>query len=174
MSEGGFLESGTTWGITSPNLRAITSASSVPVISIRLKNSYNNLQNRAFVRIDNMSVFTEDQTVKYRMVKLPSSASLTGGSWVSVNADSTVEYNATATAISGSGQELLNGFVFAGGIGVGNAIAGQGQVTGVATKNNYIAQNYDSNDSEIYSLVVTNMTATSTDVGGATTWREVT
>jgi hypothetical protein len=174
MSEGGFVESGTTWGITSPNLRTITSASSVPIISIRLKNSYNNLQNRAFVRIDNMSVFTKDQTVKYRMVKLPSSASLTGGSWVSVNADSTVEYNATATAISGSGQELLNGFVFAGGIGVGNAIAGQGQVTGVATKNNYIAQNYDSNDSEIYSLVVTNMTATSTDVGGATTWREVT
>jgi hypothetical protein len=64
--------------------------------------------------------------------------------------------------------------VFAGGIGVGNAIAGQGQVTGVATKNNYIAQNYDSNNSEIYALVVTNMTATSTDVGGAMTWREVT
>lgn len=173
MSEGGYIESGTTWGLTSPNLRTITSASSMPLIAVRLKNSYNNLPNRAFVRVDNMSVFTEDQTVKYRMVKLPNSASLVGGSWTSTNDSSTVEYNVTATSIVG-GQELINGFVFAGGTGVGNAIAGQGQVSGVNTKNNYIAQNYTSNDSEIYALVVTNMTATSTDVGASMTWREVT
>lgn len=173
MSEGGYVESGTTWGFTSPTLRSIASASSMPVIAIRLKNSYNTLPNRGYVRIDNMTVFTEDQTVKYRMVKLPTSSSLTGGSWVSVNDNSIVEYNATATAVIG-GQELINGFVFAGGTGVGNAIAGQGQVTGVATKNNYIAQNYEANDSEIYALVVTNMTSTATDVGVGATWREVT
>jgi len=36
MSEGGYVESGTTWALTSPNLRTITSASSTPVMAIRL------------------------------------------------------------------------------------------------------------------------------------------
>jgi hypothetical protein len=70
-------------------------------------------------------------------------------------------------------RELINGFVFAGGTGVGNAIAGIGNTAGVDTKINYIAQNFDSTDSEIYALVVTNMTGTNTDVGAAISWREV-
>jgi len=174
MSEGGYVESGTTWALTSPSLRTITSASSTPVMAIRLKNSYNGLPNRAFVRMSNLSVFSEDQTVKYRLIKLPQSSSLTGGSWVSVNNASTVEYNVTAVSSSlATERELLNGFVFAGGTGVGNAIAGIGNTPGVDTKINYIAQNYDSTDSEIYALVVTNMTSTNTDVGVGMTWKEV-
>jgi len=174
MSEGGYVESGTTWALTSPSLRTITSASSTPVMAIRLKNTYNGLPNRAFVRMSNLSVFSEDQTVKYRLIKLPQSSSLTGGSWVSVNNASTVEYNVTAVSSSlATERELLNGFVFAGGTGVGNAIAGIGNTPGVDTKINYIAQNYDSTDSEIYALVVTNMTSTNTDVGVGMTWKEV-
>ena len=174
MSEGGYVESGTTWGLTSPRLRVITSASSTPIMAIRLKNSYNGLPNRAFVRMSNLNVFSEDQTVKYRLVKLPQSSSLTGGTWTSVNDASTVEYNVTAVSSSlATERELINGFVFAGGTGVGNAIAGIGNTAGVDTKINYIAQNYDSTDSEIYALVVTNMTATNTDVGAAISWREV-
>jgi hypothetical protein len=124
--------------------------------------------------MSNLSVFSEDQTVKYRLIKLPQSSSLTGGSWVSVNNASTVEYNVTAVSSSlATERELLNGFVFAGGTGVGNAIAGIGNTPGVDTKINYIAQNYDSTDSEIYALVVTNMTSTNTDVGVGMTWKEV-
>lgn len=174
MSEGGYVESGTTWALTSPALRVIPSGSTIPVIAIRLKNSYNGLPNRAFIRVSNMTMISTDQTVKYRLVKLPASSSLTGGSWVSVNAASTAEYNATATTGSAATErELLNGFVYAGGTGVGNATSGISSTAGVETKINYIAQNYNSTDSELYAIMVTNLTSSPTSASVGITWKEV-
>jgi len=68
---------------------------------------------------------------------------------------------------------LSGGFIFAGGTGGGNNIAGQQQTPTVNQKTNFIAQNIPSNDSEIYILAIKNMTGTSTDVGGTLSWTEV-
>jgi hypothetical protein len=171
-SEGGYIEAGTAWELSSPTLRAVSSGSTLPVMAIRLKNSYNNLQNRAFVRIGQISAFTEDQTVRYNLVKIPNSASLSGGSWVSMDPDSVVEYNVGATSYT-TGSSFLGGFIFAGGTGAGNNIAGQQQTPAPNARGNFIAQNFQSNDSEIYALVIKNMTGTSTDVGCSITWQEI-
>jgi len=171
-SEGGYSESGITVSFGSPNLRTVTSGSTMPVMAIRLKNSYNGLPNRAFVRINSVGAFTEDQTTQYKLIKLPQSSSLTGGSWVSADDDSLVEYNIGATGYTG-GQELSGGFIFAGGVGGGNNIAGQQQTPTINQKVNFIAQNFDSTDSEIYVLAMKNMTGTSTDVGCTMIWTEV-
>ena len=40
-------------------------------------------------------------------------------------------------------------------------------------KKNYIVQNYDSTDSEIYAIVVTNIGGSSTTVGVGIQWREI-
>ncbi len=40
-------------------------------------------------------------------------------------------------------------------------------------RENYIAQNYDSTNSEIYVIAVTNLGTTSTTVGCAMQWREI-
>jgi hypothetical protein len=141
-------------------------------MAIRLKNSYSGVPNRAFVRVTAASAFTEDQTCQYKLVKLPQSSSLTGGSWVSFDPNSVVEYNVTATAYTG-GQELSGGFIFAGGVGGGNNVAGQQQTPVVNQKVNFISQNIPSNDSEIYILAMKNMTGTSTDVGCTLSWTEV-
>jgi hypothetical protein len=171
-SEGGYSESGITVSFGSPNLRTVTSGSTMPVMAIRLKNSYNGLPNRAFVRINSVGAFTEDQTTQYKLIKLPQSSSLTGGSWVSADDDSLVEYNIGATGYTG-GQELSGGFIFAGGVGGGNNIAGQQQTPTINQKVNFITQNFDSTDSEIYILAMKNMTGTSTDVGCTMIWTEV-
>jgi hypothetical protein len=171
-SEGGYAESGVAWELSSPSLRTITASATMPVMAIRLKNSYGGLQNRAFVRLEQVAAFTEDQTARYNLVKIPNSSSLIGGSWVSVNDDSFVEYNVTATSYT-TGSTFLGGFIFAGGVGGGNNIAGQQQTPAPNAKGNYIAQNFQSNDSEIYALVMKNMTGTSTDVGCSITWKEV-
>lgn len=171
-SEGGYSESGITVSFGSPNLRTVTSGSTMPVMAVRLKNSYNGLPNRAFVRINSVGAFTEDQTTQYKLIKLPQSSSLTGGSWVSADDDSLVEYNIGATGYTG-GQELSGGFIFAGGVGGGNNIAGQQQTPTINQKVNFIAQNFDSTDSEIYVLAMKNMTGTSTDVGCTMIWTEV-
>jgi hypothetical protein len=73
-----------------------------------------------------------------------------------------------------SGSSLLGGFIFAGGVGGGNNVAGQAQTPGIDTRVNFIAQNFDSNNSEIYVLAMKNMNgSTATDVGGTLMWREV-
>ena len=111
--------------------------------------------------------------MKFRVIKL-GSGSISTGAWISVDADSTVEYNVTATGYTtGSAHEFVNGFVAAGGTGGGNATSGTGKSGGSENKINYIAQNYDSTNSTIYALAVTNMTATSTDVGAGIVWKEV-
>jgi len=138
------------------------------------KNSYSGLPNRAFVRVTSVGAFTESQTVQYQLVKLPASSSLIGGSWVSVGDNSVVEYNTTATSYGlTSGSALLGGFIFAGGVGGGNNIAGQQQTPGIDTRVNFIAQNYNSDNSEIYILAVKNMTTSTTNIGGTIMWREV-
>ena len=171
FSEGGYAETGTTWASSTPTLRTITSASTMPVIAIRLKNTYNGLPNRAFVRLEDTSVFSKDQAVKYKILRLDS-GSISTGAWISVDSGSTVEYNITATGYT-DGHEFLNGFVAAGGAGVGNTISGIGQRPSTSNKVNYITQNYDSTNSEIYAVVVTNMTSTSTDVGAGIVWKEI-
>ena len=174
-SEGGYMESGIAQSLSNPTLRSIAGGGTLPVMAIRLKNSYSGLPNRAFVRVTSVGAFTEDQTAQYQLIKLPASSSLVGGSWVSVSNTSVVEYNITATSYGlDSGSSLLGGFIFAGGVGGGNNIAGQAQTPGVDTKVNFISQNYASNDSEIYVLAMKNMNAsTATDVGATLMWREV-
>jgi hypothetical protein len=174
-SEGGYLESGIAQSLSSPTLRNIAGGGTLPVMAIRLKNSYSGLQNRAFARITSVGAFTEDQTARYELIKLPNSASLVGGSWVSVGNNSVIEYNITATSYGlDSGSSLLGGFIFAGGVGGGNNIAGQQQTPGIDTKVNFIAQNYYSTDSEIYLLAMKNMNGSvATDVGATLMWREV-
>jgi hypothetical protein len=174
-SEGGYMESGIAQSLTSPSLRQITASATMPVMAIRLKNTYSGLPNRAFVRVTSVGAFTQDQTAQYQLIKLPNSASLVGGSWVSAGSNSVVEYNVTATSYGvDSGSALLGGFIFAGGVGGGNNIAGQAQTPGIDTKVNFIAQNVPSTDSEIYILSMKNMSAaSSTNVGSTLMWKEV-
>lgn len=171
-SEGGYYESGIAQSFSSPSFRILSGSTTLPVMAIRLKNSYAGLPNRAFVRVTSVEAYSETQTVQYQLVKVPNSASLTGGSWVSVGNSSVVEYNVNATSFV-SGSALIGGFISTGTGGQGNNIAGTQQTPGVDTKVNFIAQNLASNDSEIYVLMMKNMTGTNTNVGGTIMWKEV-
>lgn len=171
-SEGGYVESGIAQSLSSPTLRILSGSTTLPVMAIRLKNSYAGLPNRAFVRVTSMEALSETQTAQYQLVKVPNSASLTGGSWVSVGSNSVVEYNINATSFV-SGSALIGGFITTGTGGQGNNVAGTQQTPGVDTKVNFIAQNYASNDSEIYVLMMKNMTTTATNVAGTLMWKEV-
>ena len=53
-SEGGYVESGQSFSFGSPLLRSVASGSTMPVMAIRLKSSYNGLPNRAYVRVNNV------------------------------------------------------------------------------------------------------------------------
>jgi len=172
-SEGGYSEAGKAFSISNESFRALPSASSLPVLAIRLKNSINGLPNRSFVRIQEAAVFTDQQTVRYTLTKLPSGSALTTASaWISTDANSTVEYNVSATATSG-GQVLLTGFVGANSLNINQANPLVQNQSGVSNKQNFITQNYDSTNSEIYVLIAKNMTANATNIGGTMLWSEI-
>jgi len=173
MSEGGYAESGKAYSISNENFRVLTSGSTLPVLAIRLKNNVNGMPNRAFVRIQDSSVFTDQQSVRYVLTKLPSGSMLTTASaWISVDSESVVEYNTSATAYS-DGKVLLTGFVGANSLNINQANPLVQTHAGVTNKQNFISQNYTSTDSEIYVLVAKNMTANTTNIGGTMLWSEI-
>jgi hypothetical protein len=177
MSEGGYEESGTSWGHATPSLRPIAGNTTALLMAIRLKTSYNGLPNRAYVRLEDTSVYSDDQTIKYSVVRM-SSGSVTGGTWTSVDNSSVVEFNTGSMGYTASlNHELLNGFTAAGtaggGGGAGTGFSSTSQRAGSKNRINYIAQNFDSTNSDMYGIVVTNLTGTSTDVGVGMVWKEV-
>jgi hypothetical protein len=174
VSEGGYNEAGRAFSISNDSFRSLTSGSTLPILAIRLKNSVNGLPNRAFVRLQEASVFTDQQSIRFLLSKLPSGSMLTTASaWVSVNNNnSLVEYNTSATGYT-DGTVLLSGFVGANSLNPTQANPLSTTRGGVDNKQNFITQNYDSTDSEIYVLIAKNMTASTTNVGGSLLWSEI-
>ena len=172
MSEGGYTESGTDWSIASPTLRSVSGGATLPVLAIRLKNSYHGYLNRMFARLQNISVFTDTQNVSFKIVKLTDSSQITtSAAWVSADDNSGIEYNTGATAV-GSIDIMISGYV------VGGTATGSSSSTQIATttnaRKNFITQNFDSTDSEIYAVLITNMSSNqATNCGVALQWREV-
>lgn len=171
ISEGGYIESGIDWSHNLNPLVTVASGTTVPLLAIRLKDNFASYTgNRITVRLNDFHIISTNQPLSYRVVKLPNAAAFTTAtSWTSVDAtDSGVEYNG-GSSITG-GDVLASGYVAA-------AQSSKGATTQVAgatsARSNYIAQNYDSTDSEIYVIEVTNLGNNTTDVGISMQWREI-
>jgi len=171
ISEGGYVESGIDWAVTNTP-RLLTSEQTLPIMAIRLKTAFRTYKNRVIVRMGNLNMFSSGQNIKWRLLKLPDASQLTSNVWTSVDDDSAVEYNTDVTAFS-DGDELDNGWV--GASTQGSQKAGGTPASNIpsSAKKNYIVQNYDSTDSEIYVVVATNLGSQSTNVGVGMQWREI-
>jgi hypothetical protein len=171
ISEGGYIEAGQDWAVTNTP-RLLTSGSTLPIMAIRLKNTFRTYQNRMIVRMGNLNMFSDGENIKWRLIKLPDSSQLTETTWTSVDDDSGVEYNVDATAFT-DGDEIDNGWVGASTQGSQKAGGSPGSNIPSSAKKNYIVQNYDCTNSEIYVVVATNLGAQSTNVGVGMQWREI-
>ena len=154
VSEGGYVESGIDFSIdTGQTSQSITVANGMyPIVAIRLKNSFRGYPNRVVVRSGNINVYAEEYPAYWALFKLDnlSEITLSDPTWTSANADSAVEYTLLATAFTG-GDRLDGGIVGTtspGGSAKGTGTAPVNQPSNA--KKNFIAQNLDSTDSEIY------------------------
>jgi hypothetical protein len=177
FSEGGYNEAGVDFSARTTGVRVINENSTLPVIAIRLKTGYYGQPNRSVVRLLSSQFFSDARTCSFEFWRLPSGSSLIGGSWVSVDDSSVVEYNINATSYNLSGANMFN----AGFLPVSNG--GQGNVSSVSTnianissaKRGYISQNIDSTDSNIFAVMIKNMATSNgqtTNVLASLQWRE--
>ena len=169
ISEGGYIETGQDYSTLNTTLRTVAAGATVPLLAIRLTNTYQTYLNRLICKLEEFSFYSVKEPLYYKVIKLPNVSFLTGGSWTAVNSNSGIEYNDGATAYT-DGKVFASGYVSAA---VGNRGSVNSDSSASNARENYIAQNFDSTDSEIYMIAVTNLGTTSTTVGCAMQWREI-
>lgn len=178
MSEGGYVESGVDFSKTMTTTRTTPTPAGTefPLIAIRLKNNFQGYPNRISVRLNNLSIYCETNSISYRVIKLPSSSSLSNAgtlTWASADGDSGVEYCIDATTYSG-GDEFASGFVPSGASQNSLSPVASGQLS--SAKKNIIVQNINSTNSEVYAIIVRTITTTgnaTASVACSLQWREI-
>jgi len=180
ISEGGYNEAGIDWSVVgNARTTATPSATELPLIALRLKNTFGGYPNRLSVRLDTLSLYAETNSIIFKIIKLPTASSLANNTvplvWTSANDDSGCEYCVNAdTYVSANGDLLLSGFVPSGSSQNSLSPVNTGGIS--EAKKNIITQNYDSTDSEVYVVVVRTITTLGNQlstVAAALQWREI-
>lgn len=174
ISEGGGNEVGVDFDVRTTGSRIVAGNGNLPILAIKMKTGYNGFINRAFDTIGQVDVITEDANIAWELWRLPSGSSIIGGSWASSNNDSTTEYNITATGFNlNGGYRYDAGFALAGGQGAGRYQGDSSRQSPSESRQSYIAQNIEGTDSNVFALIVYNLTSTNTDCFANMQWREV-
>ena len=133
-----------------------------PTAAIRLKSSTPD----AVAVLNGISVLGVTNNAHYRWELINGATTVSGGTWVSAGADSPIEFNITATGISG-GQSLVHGFSIGSNQG--------STVTDLSTADLFkyqLQRNSFTGTSNILALVVSTQSA-GADVLTALNWEEV-
>jgi hypothetical protein len=110
LSEGGYELRGTQQSISTPfatDYNLPVADTYYPVVAIRLKNTALD----ACVIFSALSIIpqTSGENYNYRILN-GSGVGVSGGTWTSAGADSSIEYNLTGTSITGTGKVLASGY----------------------------------------------------------------
>ena len=168
VSEGGYTLEGKarsiSMAITTPK-DLPTAGTFTPVMSIRLKDSFKD----ALAILKDVEFFGVTNNTSYRY-KIIVGGTLTGASWTSAAADSPIEYDLAATAITG-GRDAQIGYVNVSA-GAGGAAVNLGRETLFAYQ--FEREPFAVSDSGVIITLAATGAANGNDAVGAMTWEEIT
>lgn len=143
----GFAKSNNTTGIT------ITTGSLQPIILIRLKAAYGSDSgpNRKTAQLTGFGAFVTDNAVHIEIQHIHDPITI-DGTWVSRGLDSAIEYNVTATTITGGDTHVIAEDYIATGQ-AGKGAPAERKAVDKSNQHGFITQNTDSTNSEIFALV---------------------
>jgi hypothetical protein len=125
ISEGGLEQAGFPFSANNGVTGVSVSGSPLAVLSIRPKATFNGVTNTGLILPHNFSVFSDGGTVFFEIVR---DATLSGDSFTSVDSNSIVEYDVSATTATG-GRVVASGYISAGSPGKGTSGIDLGSVT---------------------------------------------
>lgn len=168
VSEGGYTLEGKARSISIPITSPKdlpTAGTFTPVISIRLKDSFKD----ALAILKDIEFFGITNNTSYRY-KIIIGGSLTGASWVSAGTDSPIEYDITASAVTG-GRDAQVGYV--------NVSAGAGGAAVNLSRDQLFAYQLErdpfaASDNGIIITLAGTPATNGNDAVGAMTWEEIT
>jgi hypothetical protein len=119
------------------------------------------------------NIYTAVDAVTYELWRIPSTGQIVGGTWVSANDESVVQYNISATSVNfASGMLVDAGYCIAGGQGAGK-FSSQSQIQSLSSaKRGYISQNIDSTNSNVFVIVGSGIGTNSSNTFASLQWRE--
>jgi len=180
LSEGGYEESGFEFSVGVTTAISLPGSNSAPnhikcVMAIRAKPTVNGYPNRTTIRLSDLEILSTSAPCKFDVYRMPSGSNITGGTWEDFDDDySGVQYNVGVA----TNFNLTNAYSKATGYLAANNPSGK-QASGTITlspssaKKSYIAQNIDSDDSNIFAVVVQNLTTnTANEIYVSVQWRE--
>ena len=185
MSEGGDQTTGATHSTVTPVLSSKSWSNGdigrrQVVLAVRLKNSIVSRPNRGLIKLNSYSLQSSSSSVILEMWRLTDSSRLsrsdsTAPTWVDVGGESIAQVCYDAQFIETDNLNYSfktdSSFVAANNPS-GKQAAGVSALGASIAKRDYIAQNYDSTDSQVWCLTATALTTTATNVWGSITWNE--
>jgi hypothetical protein len=173
ISEGGYNEAGVDFSARNTGARSVTTTTRLPLVAIALKTGYYNKPNRSVVRPNMANIYTLTDAITYELWRIPNTGQISGGTWVSANDESVVQYNTTATSVNfTSGMLVTAGYCIAGGQGAGQ-FSSQSQIQTLSSaKRGYISQNIDSTNSNVFVIVGSGIGTNSSNTFASLQWRE--
>lgn len=182
ISEGGYSEGGRDFSAVSGTITLTPPDPPDPpggssnVIGILLKNSFKNRQNRMFIRLLDVGVFSDGSDVKYEVIKVNgegTTASITGAATASANTESGVQYIDDCAIVGTSTEEVIQTGFVQSQTEKKNTISSYNSSSPSDAKKNFISQNFSSTFSDAFVVKVTELKGEDTDVIVTMTWREI-
>jgi hypothetical protein len=175
ISEGGYVEAGRDWSIGTSVANSISNNNETGILAIKLKDSFGtyNDPNHMTIRLGNANTLSSGEDIIYYIKKVSYGSSL-AATWTDINEESGAQFTTSFSIPTDNIFTLETGYAAGNSQGNKNFANSGGNLPPVSAKQNYIVQNFNSDDSEAYILTAKRLDGSGTaNVSASMQWREI-